>query len=431
VYVRLLGYRIALRPPLTKELKQAIWFRASPEEGCVRGQGFGDVGQLAALRGVPGELLRDFVASWGLECSELGLDLAHVDDDDLGVQLWNLLQLGRTELPPGLVDALDRIDDLANEPGFDAILSRVEGTGFEVDWEARGLSPVHLALRTWVHYRRLFEEAEIKRTIARAGAMVEFPACGDADAEAPSGETASRLQERLAGWWRERGRGDFCRVEVFEEPGMIYVPIHHGRTWRTEPTVEGTEESAVAFRPRAADLAAWDVRTGRLRVKAPDRRARVEYRRQLSEALFGDADRLVERQVVGLSPIAELGRASLAPTPGLREVVLTELRMRHRRGRRSETILRGDDVMADLEERHDVPDPGECDLIFARLLLRFSSGGQRRKVELKTPNEVAFDRRKDGHVVLRFLEERGFLAAPAEGPPEPPPARTGQLGLWG
>ena len=399
-------------------------------EARVLGTGFGAVGETTALRGVPGELLRDFVAQWARDCCDLGLDLALLGDAEIAAALVVLLQLGRTDLPPGLVDALDRIDDLADGPGFDAILSRLE-TSHAIDWEVRGLAPLHLAIRAWVHHHRLFEEAEIKRTVARAGAMVEFPTEGDVAAELPGEIQLARLQDQLAEWWRRRGRGEFCRVEVFREPGMIYVPIHHGRTWRTEPTVEGTEESAVTYQPRAADLAAWDERTGRLRVKAPDRRARVEYRRRVSEVLFGDEDRLVERPVVSLQPLAELGRGSLTPTPGLRDVVLVELRMRHLRGRRSETILRGDDVMADLEERADLPNPAECDLTYAKLLLGFSTGGQRRKVELKTPNEVAFDRRKDEHVVLRFLEERGFVAPPLEGPAEPPPERTGQLGLWG
>ncbi len=396
----------------------------------MRGTRFGAVDEATALRGVPGDLLRDFVAQWGRDCSDLGLDLARLDDDGLAPALAALLQHGRTSLPAGLVDALERIDDLADEPGFDAILSRLEASR-AVDWEARGLTPLHLAIRAWVHHHVAFEEAEIKRTVARAGAMVEFPAEGEVAADVPDAIQMARLQEQLTEWWRLRGRGEFCRVEMFHEAGMIYLPIHHGRLPRTEPTVEGTQESAVTYRPRAADLAAWDERTGRLRVKAPDRRARIEYRRRVSEVLFGDEERLVERPVVSLSPLTELGRAALTPTPGLRDITLVELRMRHLRGRRSETILRGDDVMADLEEREDLPDPAECDLTYAKLLLGFSTGGQRRKVELKTPNEVAFDRRRDEHVVLRFLEERGFLAPPHDGPAEPPPERTGQLGLWG
>ena len=56
--------------------------------------------------------------------------------------------------------------------------------------------------------------------------------------------------------------------------------------------------------------------------------------------------------------------------------------------------------------------------------------GHRRKLELGVPNEIAFDRRRDEHVVLRFLEERGFITA-AGGPPTPPTPRTSQLGLWG
>jgi hypothetical protein len=86
------------------------------------------------------------------------------------------------------------------------------------------------------------------------------------------------------------------------------------------------------------------------------------------------------------------------------------------------------DAIAD----HALPELSRGTLFYVKLLLRFPRG-RKRRLELSPPNWIAFDRRHNEHVVLRFLEERGFVAAPGGslGSPEPPPERSGQLGLWG
>jgi len=403
--------------------------RASSEETYVRGDGFGVVGQLDAVRGVPGGLLRDLLAPWGRECSGLGLDLRDLGDEELGLALVQMVGSGRARLPRGLLDALDRIEDMADEPGLDAILGRLEATNGGPDWPARGLSPLSLAIRVWVEQRDRFEEAEIKRQAARSGLVREYPVREGLAMQLPSPESIAELTERVGRYWQGRGRGDFCRVLVFRDEERVYLPIHRGDPWKTEPAVEGDTEAAVTFQPRASDLAAFDLRTGRLMVKARDRGARAEYLTRFGEALFGDPDAVAERPVVTLEPLVARGRDALAPTPGLRSVELVALRVALHHRRRSVISINSEDVLDDLDDL-GLLELGRGELLYAKFLLRFPRG-HRRKLELGPPNEIAFDRRKDEHVVQRFLEERGFVTRSGGDAPTAPVARTGQLGLWG
>lgn len=433
VYVRLLGWRSATWIDRCQPAGAPRSARRRLIGGVrVRGDGFGIFGDWARVRQVPGNLLRDLLAPWARQCGELGLDLSQVVDADLALALVRLVGRGRRAMPAGLVDALDRIEDLADDAGFDTILARVEGAGRGVDWGTRNLGPLTLAVRTWTAHHALFEEAEIKRDIARSGPVREYPALPGAELALPCPEEAAeRLQAGLSAFWRGRGRGDYCRVAVFRDGGRIHVPIHRGRTWRTEPAVDGDEPTAVSFRPRAADLVTFDERTGRLMVKARTDAARREYVAQIGEALFGEAGAIVEGPVVSLQPLVERGRAALAPTPGLREVELVEAKLRLPGTPSAVVTIASPDVLDAIAE-HALPELRRGTLFYVKLMLRLRRG-RKRKLELAPPNWLAFDRRQHEHVVLGFLEERGFVAAPggATGAPEPPPERTAQLGLWG
>lgn len=394
----------------------------------MRDDGFGVVSQLDAVRAVPGDLLRDLLAPWSVECAELELDLSALGDEDLAPGLARLVAGGRSALPRGLVDALDRIEDLADEPGFDTLIRRLEATTGTTDWPARGLSPLSLAARAWVEHREAFEEAEIKRRSDRSGFVHEYMVAANDEPRVPSADELAALEERLGAYWQRRGRGGFCRMKAFREEQRLYLPIHRGDPWRTEPAVEGDSEAAVTYRPRTADLAAYDLRSGRLILKARDRSARNEYLAQIGEALFGDAAAVDRRPTVTLRPLVELGREALLPTPGLRDVELVALRVALNGRHRVVLSVTCADVLGALDGLGlDELDRGE--LLYAKLLLRFQQG-RRRKLELGPPHQVAFDRRKNEHIVLRFLEERGFLLG-AETAPAAPSPTTPQLGLWG
>jgi hypothetical protein len=391
----------------------------------VRDDGFERFGNPAALRSVPAELLRLLLEPWRTQVGRGGADVHQ--------GLRRLLGQERDLLPSTLVDALDRIDDLADEEGFDALLARVEGTGTSTDWPALGLSPLHVAVRAFVEHRPLFEQAEGRRAAMRATGMREYPAATDAPIQVPSPAARLTLQHQLGAWWRARGRGSWCRVGLFRQEGRFYFPIRHGRPLKTAAAVSEIEETAVVYRPRTDDLVIYDERTSRLMIKARDLRSFREYRRRFGALLLGAPDGFEECQVVTLAPLVERRRQALTPTPGLVDVALAELKLTIGEGEGAATIVvQAGDVFGSFD-RLRLPELEEVEPISARLLLRFPQSGRWRKLVIRPPDRLEFDRRTNDRVVCRFLEERGFVVGPAanEAPTPPRIDRRGQLGLWG
>jgi len=383
----------------------------------VRGELYEHFGNPAALRSVPADLLEQLLSAW----PQLHTPGLAVHD-----AVPAIFAVGRSALPSELVDVLDRIEDLANDDGFDAILARLEGTGHAIDWAAIGLSPLSVAVRTWVERPRLFAEAEVKLLSKRVGRMREYSASDEHDPALPDAAAIDQAQGALRAFWRGKGRGDFCRLGAFEEDDRIYLPIHRGRVLRTVPVVEGSTESAIAYRPRATDLAIYDRRTRRLLIKASDPASRAEYGAQLGRLL---GTRFDERQVVTLDPLVRHGAAALAPTPGLRDVQVTELHLRVQLRPPLALMLKGPDVLRSIASE-PTGRLGKGVPTSARLRLT-PRKGRARAVVLTPPTEVGYQRWGIEPVIRRFLEERGFIAPPDSGAlPSGASAPTRQIGLF-
>lgn len=384
----------------------------------MRGDLFEHFGNPAALQTVPADLLLRLFEPWpGVLAGGVAVHGAVLD----------LVAGGRVSLAPDLADALERIEDLATDDGFDAILARLHGTGDTVDWGALGLSPFCLAVRTWVDHPALFAQAEVKLLSRRVARMREYSANDGHDPSMPEADALDAAQEALRMFWRGKGRGDFCRLGAFEEGGRIFLPIHRGRPLRTVTVIDGRAEGSLAYRPRATDLAIYDPRTRRLLIKASDPKSRAEYGRQIGRLL---GTRFDERPVVTLEPLVRRGLAALQPTPGLRDVQVTELHLRVATKPPLTVMLKGADVLRSLAggSLHRF---GESVPVCARLRLT-PRKGHARAVLLTPPADVGYQRRGIAPLIRRFLEERGFVAPPDSGElPSAASAPTRQIGLFG
>ena len=66
------------------------------------------------------------------------------------------------------------------------------------------------------------------------------------------------------------------------------------------------------------------------------------------------------------------------------------------------------DVFASLARLQLEPEPSR--LVAAEIKAYFTGGGPGRRVKLRPPNRVSYDRSRDERVVQKFLETRGFLS---------------------
>ena len=168
----------------------------------------------------------------------------------------------------------------------------------------------------------------------------------------------------------------------------------------------------VEYRPQQFDRAIYDRRSGILRITARDALTVRMYCQGFGLFLFGEIGWFDPGGVLCFNPLLTHGRSAIVPTPGLTDVQLTELTLQlpydHHRSR---VIVRANDVLEVLAEYGAIR-LRDGEIVGAKLRLRYASGGRPRKVELRAPNLVKYDWRRDEAITRTFLEERGFLSGP-------------------
>jgi hypothetical protein len=114
---------------------------------------------------------------------------------------------------------------------------------------------------------------------------------------------------------------------------------------------------------------------------------------------------------VSLEPLARLGPQVEAPTPGLREVRLVGLIIRHDEPE-GKMALDADELWPDLRARM-VGTLREAELVEATFRAFPAGSTSGALVKVRAPNRVEYDRIADD-VIRPFLEQRGFLARAAD-----------------
>ena len=380
----------------------------------------------AGILSTPVELFRRLLAPWADYCAERGLVVdALVDQDEAAIALWRFFSQPDPAMPGGLREALLQVASMADERGFDRLLARLEGTGHATDWTGLGLSPLHISLKTWLEHRRSFEEAVGRRSWGEVTTAREYvgPA-GRADVELDAAR-CDELARSIGTWFERQGRSRFCRLVHCDDGDAIHFAVRRGLLRKTEAAIADPDrDTSVDYRPQQEDLVTYDRGTGRLVVKARGHRAQEEYRRLFGQLLFDDRRAFRGAEVVSLEPLRDRGLESLIPVPGIRDVALTELWLRSRHGVGLDQRLISRDVFAALTENR--VELGSRTLAFAKLRVHYATG-RPRKVELRPPDRLGFDRDRHARVTLDFLRARGFVAASASERTAPPPSPRGQL----
>jgi hypothetical protein len=359
---------------------------------------------LTGLGEVPEPLLRQLLREHGLDPAELGVDTERVGPE----VLWEL----RERLPSDFVDAVHRIHDLSDPTGYDQLLSAYGGPLFLADGAA--YTAAGFAAHAYLHRPDVFARAHGRRFIEALRRFQEFP--GRLLIEPRwTPEAIGRVQGRLSAFFDERGRSSLCRIRPWNETGSRHFMISHGRHARTDDAVREVDgrasEVTLSWRPQQHDLVVYDMRTGRLRISAPDAHITREYVRVFGELLYGDPEWFAHGTVVSLVPLVEERCAVLTPTPGLLEVRWSNSRSPPASTTRLTVTFKGGGRVQGA--RRHPPRPGRLGSVAqGQAPMRFRSDGRWRA------DRVAGDWRRGDGVVRRYLELRGILCGPPAVPAE-------------
>lgn len=370
-----------------------------------------------AIRLFPSHSLARLVLLHRQACTAAGLDVDAVDgESDDVVHRW-LLGCGPL-LPAALADDLERIGELADDRGAEAIqhVSRRFGTHVH----SLGLDPLEVAVRSFLDHRALFESAHSRRLVETLRRTTEFLGRAPGPARPLELTTMRALELGLGRQFDARSRSPHCRVAVSRDEDRMVFTVAHGALVRVDEALEDRPmlvcdsaaptylaDRPVRYRPQRRDVVVYEADAGRLRIRAADAPTLHAYRKAFGELLFGDADWFGTEPIVSLEPLVRLGAAVEAPTPGLREVRLVGLIVEHA-APVGKMALDAEEMWPYLRA-HVVGGLKNAQLVEAMFRVFPVGSDSSATVKVRAPNRVEYGRIAD-ELFRPFLEQRGFLA---------------------
>lgn len=367
----------------------------------------------SAFACVPKELFRRLLDPYAAACVAHGLDPATLDDDPpSNDRLWTLFSEHTRELPPPLLTAMCRIDDLADEAGQERLIDAAMTRGVQLAIELTNQHARRLAIMMFLDYPELFDVAHGKRVVETTKAFRLFGSTTPRQAKMPERDPLDSLAVRLSGRFKTLGFGRHSRIRPYEEPDQLCFVVSHGRYLNRVEAVEESandaHESVASFRPQKHDLVVYDNRRLCLMVHAGDPRTVALYRETFAELLLGRGDALDRERMVTGEPLVRRRAAALRAVPGMSRVRLAEVLLEVEAPKPYRVHFRGEDVFSAIDDLDtDVLDRSEVQ--YAKFRAWYTSGGKPRVIELRPESRVEFDPRKDADVTRAFLDSNGFL----------------------
>jgi hypothetical protein len=350
-------------------------------------------------------------------CATAGLDVESVDgESDDVVHRW-LVGCGAL-LPTALADDLERIGEIADDRGAEAIQQVARRFGTHI--HSLGLDPLEVAVRSFLDHRALFESAHSRRLVETLRGTTEFVGREPGPARPLDPSALQALEVGLGRQFDARARSPHCRITVSRDEDRLVFTIAHGALVRVDEALEDRPmlvcdsasptylaDRPVRYRPQRRDVVVYEADAGRLRIRAADAPTLHAYRKAFGDLLFGDAGWFGTDPIVSLEPLVRLGPEVEAPTPGIREVRLVGLIVRH--------ALPVGKMALDAEElwpylhAHVVGGLKDAELVEATFRVFPAGSASAANVKVRTPNRVEYGRIADD-LFRPFLEQRGFLA---------------------
>lgn len=330
------------------------------------------------------------------------------NDDDCDRRLLAAFTQLTDDFPPKLLELLYMLDDLADEAGHDRLIAEAERYGTDLSSIDREVSPEEFALAVHQLDEAITRICHEKTLHLKVKNYEEYQARGAQRLSLKSARGHLRtLEAAMAPWFESRNRSRACEIYVYEEEDEIKFQITHGRPFRTDASIDKElQRSRVAYRPQQHDSVIYDTRTGILKVSGQTFAEKELYRETFGKVLFGDVNYFPEGDLYELTALAK--GEPLAPVVGIDYARFTEVWVQFSGSQRFLQISRAYDLLEAMKA-HGTPDLRQGRIMRAAFLIKYSSGGRPRKLELRPPNVAVYDRDRDGEAVEAFLLENGFL----------------------
>jgi len=344
---------------------------------------------------------RDYFERQGIDVTKLK------NDDATDRRLLRIFTQPDEDMPADLLEALYLLDDLADEAGHDRILD--EARRKNINLNSRELTPGEFAIVVhgkhpdliWVcHektiYRKIknYQEYQGKNSLKLTFSVVE--------------RKRAALEQALAPWFESNNRSRACEIYPYEEGEEIKFLITHGRPLRTDGSIDKRlRRSRVAYRPQKHDSVIYNNQLSVLRINAQTLGEKDLYRKTFGQVLFNDSDHFPDGDIYTLAPLRS-GAGAIKTVSGVLSARLSEVWIAIDDDQGFVQISRGYDLAQSMNT-YGKPNLQEGRLVRAAFLIKYSSGGRPRKLELRPTNVAIYDRDRDGEAAARFMRANGYL----------------------
>jgi hypothetical protein len=340
-----------------------------------------------------------------------GIDVSGLKDDGdkTDRKLLEVFTRPDEEMPPELLEALYVLDDLADEEGHDRILAEAGRQGMPLRISGDDLNPGEFAIAVYMHRPDLIRVCHEKIMYRKVKNFQEYQAKDDSGLGLDAArKKQKKLEGALAPWFEKMNRSRACEIYIYEEGREIKFLITHGKTFRTDGSIDKSlRRSRIAYRPQKHDMVIFDKQTCILKVNAQTRGEKEAYREAFGRVLFGDPEYFPAGDIYTLEPLRK-GKEALRLVDGIESVWLNEVWIQLNAEQGFNQVSRSHNLIESIEQ-YQKPDLTKGKFLYASFLIKYSSGGRARKLELKPPNVAVYDRERDGAATEAFLRVNKYL----------------------
>lgn len=354
--------------------------------------------------------LRPLLEPFAEYFSGRGIDVTALKNNDKSDrQLLSVFTQPDEEMPANLLESLYVLDDLADEPGHDRILTEAQRLSINLDGIGDDLNPAEFAIAVYRHKPDLIHHCHEKTMQRTAKNYYEFQSSHDKKLSlGTAGKKRPQVEKELGAWFKKLNRTEACEIHVYEEDGEIKFQVTHGRIYVTHGTIDKTlKRSRVAYRPQKHDSVIYNNKTFVLKVSAQTPAERDKYRCTFGKILFGDAEHFPGGNMYTLDPLKRPD-FDIRITPGVEAARLVEVCIEVDDADHFVQISKGVDILA-RAKRLGNPNLAEGEIVRGALLVKYSSGGRARRLEVRPPNVAIYDRDRDAVPAERLMRKNGLL----------------------
>lgn len=375
---------------------------------------------LETLRSVRPDRLVSLLGRYADYFGARGVDVVPADGDPPDYEgIAGVLLAPDLSTPPGLIDDLFFVDEMATHEGMESLLDAIA----QLPAARRGEldtgpdpTPADVAVAVRLYAPEVIERRHAESSIASKRSYQYFsPANGNGTAiGVPDDGQIRKFEAVLDDTFEEMKYGRGTTVRVFDHPDEVCILVVRGDPCARVPSRRGKKSSSEYFRPEAYDVVRYDTTDGTLRVSAGSSRKLYSlYREKIGQYFFG-APGHFEASDFTLDPLRVDGENALvcSDIDGMESVVLREVHYFWGGAENEVEVRKADNIFEALKRRNrTIPDNAR--IVKAKFQVKFEDSRAPRMITVSSSNKASFVRDADSAAIEVWLEERGFAAKEA------------------